>query len=73
MFHHPDQLMTLNTSHLRELKAENDQWHLATKVMQAQRPVRNYHPNLLGAFYARVCQLLHKLTRPAWKTIVKPT
>lgn len=72
MFHHPDQLMALNNSHLHELKAEHDHWQFATKVMQAQQPADNPQPHKLGALRIIVRHVLHKLARPAWQTAVKP-
>lgn len=62
MFHHPDQLMALNSSHLHDLKTENDRWHLATKVIQAQQAAQQ--PNRLSFLYSLVSQFFTKPARP---------
>jgi len=72
MFHHPDQIMILNTSHLHDLKTENDRWHLAAKVMQAQQTVHRPYPTPFTSFSALVNQFFNKLARSTWQAVVKP-
>lgn len=72
MFHHPDQLMALNSSHLHDLKTENDRWHLATKVMQAQQQQPKQYAIQRSALHSRIHEFFHKLARPTWEAVVKP-
>lgn len=71
MFHHPDQLMTLATTHMQELKTENDQWQLATKLVQSQQRTNKDQPDKLTILRTLVSQWGYKLSRPMREAVVK--
>lgn len=71
MFEHPDQLMTLATNHLHELKVEHQQWQFATKLMQAQQTAHQHQLHKLGSLRNLISQFLTKLAPPIGETIVK--
>jgi hypothetical protein len=71
MFPDAQQSVALAPIHMREIKADIAHCRLVAAAMQTQPKASKGQFNRL-ALYSLASHLLHKLTLPAWKAVVKP-